>query len=57
VDNSVSPNHLLSEQIDQQHGRIAFWAVTAQAHGAVKELAVSAAPLADEALSAGRALV
>jgi len=46
VDNSGSANHLLSEQIDQQQGCIAFRAVTAQANGASKELAVWAAALA-----------
>ena len=50
-------DHLLSEQIDQQQGRVAFRAVTAQADGAAKEIAVWAAALADEAFAAARALV
>ena len=54
---SGSANHLLSEQIDQQQGCIAFRAVTAQANGASKEAAVWAAALADEALTAAGALV
>ena len=50
-------DHLLSEQIDQQQGRVAFRAVTAQADGAAKEIAVWAAALADEALTAALAFV
>jgi hypothetical protein len=57
VDNSGSANHLLSEQIDQQQGCIAFRAVTAQANGASKETAVRAAALADEAFTAAGAFV
>jgi len=57
VDNSASADHLLSEQIDQQQGRIAFRAVTAQTDGASKETAVWAAALADEAFTAAGALV
>ena len=57
MENSASPDHLLSEQIDQQQGRIAFWAVTAQSDGARKETAVWAAALADEAFTAAGALV
>src|SRR5207248_1108174 len=40
-------DHLLSEQIDQQQGYLAFRAVTAQADGVAKEIAVWAASLAD----------
>lgn len=57
VDNSVSANHLLSEQIDQQNGCVAFWAVTAQVDGSVEQVAVRAATLADVALGATRALI
>ena len=57
MDDSASPDHLLSEQIDQQQGCIAFRAVTAQANGASKETAVWAATLADEAFTAAGALV
>lgn len=56
VDNSAS-NHLLSEQIDQQHGHVAFWTVTTQAYGSAKKLALWAATLADTALPTTRALV
>lgn len=54
---SASADHLLSEQIDQQHGRIALRAVTAQAHGAAKELAVWAATFTELAFTATRALI
>jgi hypothetical protein len=57
VDNSASPNHLLSEQIDQQHGGVARWTVTAQANGTAKEVAVWTAALADTTFRATRALV
>ena len=57
MDDSASPDHLLSEQIDQQQGRVAFRAVTAQTKGARKEAAVRAAALADEAFTAAGALV
>src|SRR3954454_9902301 len=57
ITHSGSANHLLSEQIDQQQGCIAFRAVTAQANGASKETAVWAAALADEAFTAAGALV
>ncbi len=50
-------DHLLSKQIDQQQGCLAFRAVTAQADGAAKEVALWAASLADEAFTATRALV
>jgi hypothetical protein len=50
-------DHLLSEQIDQQQGCVAVRAVTAQADGAAKEIAVGAASLADEAFTATRAFV
>jgi len=53
----VRRNHLLSEQIDQQQRCVAFRALTAQADGAAKEIAVWAATLADEAFTATRALV
>ena len=56
VDNSASGDHLLSEQIDEQHGRIAFGAVTTQADGAAKEVALWTATLADEALTTAWAL-
>jgi hypothetical protein len=36
----VSEYHLLSDEIDQQQGRVAFRAVAAQANGAAKEMAV-----------------
>src|SRR5437764_13125378 len=54
---SAGRNHLLSEEIDQQQGCVAFRAVTAQPDGAGKETAVWAAALADEAFTATRALV
>ena len=57
VDNSVRCNHLLSEQIDQQQGCVAFRAVTAQADGTAEQIAVWAATLADEAFTATLALV
>jgi len=57
VDNSASPDHLLSEQIDQQQRRVAFRAVATQANGAGKEMALWAAALADEALAAAGTLV
>jgi hypothetical protein len=57
VDNSVRCNHLLSEQIDQQQGCVAFGAVTAQADGAAKQMAIWAATLADEAFAATLAFV
>ena len=57
ITNSASGNHLLSEQIDQQHGRVAVRAVTTQADGTSKKLAVWAATLADTALTATRTLV
>ena len=41
-------NHLLSEQVDHEQGCVAFRAVTAQTDGARKEMALGAAPLADE---------
>src|SRR5437879_12009657 len=50
-------DHLLPEQIDQQQGCVAFRAVTAQADGAAKQLAIGAAALADEPFTAARALV
>jgi len=50
-------DHLLCEQIDQQQGCLAFRAVTAQADGAAKEVALWAAPLADEAFTATGALI
>jgi len=53
----VRRNHLLSEQIDQQQGCVAFGAVAAQADGTIKEMAIWAAALADEAFAAARALV
>jgi hypothetical protein len=53
----VRRNHLLAEQIDQQHGCVAFRAVTAQTDGTIKEMAIWAAALADEAFAAVRALV
>ena len=54
---SVGRNHLLSEQIDQQQGCVAFGAVAAQADGATEEIALWAATLADEAFTTTRALV
>ena len=57
VDNSVRRNHLLSEEIDQQQGCVAFRAVTAQADGPAEQIALWAAPLADEAFTAALALV
>jgi len=57
VGKSAGANHLLSEQIDQEQGCVALRAVTAQTHGTGKELAVWAAPLADEAFTATLALV
>ena len=50
-------NHLLSEQIDQQEGCVAFGAVTAQADGAAEQIAVWAATLADETFTAVLAFV
>jgi hypothetical protein len=57
VKNSVRRNHLLSEQIDQQQGCVAFRAVTAQADGAAEQIALRAAPLADKALTTALAFV
>jgi len=57
VDNSVRRNHLLSHQINQQQGCVAFRAVTAQADGAAEQIAGWAAPLADEAFTATLAFV
>ena len=54
---SARADHLLSEQIDQQHGCVALGAVTTQAHGAAEELAVWAATLTEVAFTATRALV
>jgi len=54
---SAGGDHPLSQQIDQQQGCVAFRAVTAQANGAAKEIALRAAALADKPLSAARALV
>jgi len=53
----VRRNHLLSEEIDQQQWRIAFGAMAAQADGPAKEMALRAAPLADEAFTAAGALI
>ena len=50
-------DHLLSEQIDQQQGCVAFGAVTAQADGAAEQIAGWAAPLTDEAFAATLAFV
>ena len=50
-------DHLLCEQIDQQHGCVAFRALTAQADGPAEHIAVWAAPLADEAFTATGALI
>jgi hypothetical protein len=57
VDNSVRRNHLLSEQLDQQHGCVACRALTAQTDGAAEQIAVWAATLADEVFTAARAFV
>ena len=54
---SAGGDHPLSQQIDQQQGCVAFRAVTAQANGAAKEIALWAAPLADEAFTATGALI
>ena len=54
---SAGADHLLSEQIDQQQGRVALWAVTAQSYGTAKELALRAATLTKVAFTATRALV
>src|SRR6266536_735975 len=54
---SAGRNHLLSEEIDQQQGCVAFRAVTAQADGAAEQIALRAAPLADEALTTALAFV
>jgi hypothetical protein len=53
----VRRNHLLSEQVDEQQGCVALRAVTAQADGTIKEMAIWAAALADEALTAALAFV
>jgi hypothetical protein len=53
----VGRNHLLSEQIDQQQGCVAFRAVTAQTDGAGEQATLRAAALADEAFTAALALV
>ena len=50
-------DHLLSEQIDQQQGCVAFRAVTTQAESPGKQIARRAAPLADQSFQATRALV
>jgi len=57
VDNSVSANHLLSEQVDHEQGCVALRAVTAQADGASKEMALRAATLADETFATSGAFV
>jgi hypothetical protein len=57
VDKSASPDHLLSEQVDQQQGCVALRAVTTQTHGTAKELAVRAATVTEVAFTATRALV
>jgi hypothetical protein len=57
VDNSVRRNHLLSEQIDQQHGCVALRALTAQADGTAEQIAVWAATLANEVFTTVRAFV
>src|SRR5216684_3737845 len=54
---SEGADHLLSEQIDQHQGCIALRAVTAQSDGTIKEMAIWAAALADEALTAALAFV
>ena len=54
---SGGADHLLSEQIDQVQGCVALRAVTAQADGTSKEMAIWAAALADEALTAALAFV
>ena len=54
---SGSADHLLSEQIGQQQGCIAFRAVTAQADGAAEQIAGWAATLADERFAATLAFV
>jgi hypothetical protein len=53
----VRRNHLLSHQIDQQQGCVAFRAVTAQADGAAEQIALWAAALADEPFTATLAFV
>jgi hypothetical protein len=53
----VKIDHLLSKQIDHEQWGVAFWAVTAQAHGTAKELALWAATLANTAFTPPRALV
>ena len=57
MDKSLSCNHLLSEEIDQQKWCVALGAVATQADGTAKELAVGATPLADGTLTAVGALV
>ena len=57
MDNSVRRNHLLSEEIDQQEWRITFGAVAAQPDGPAKEMALRAAPLANETFTAAGALI
>ena len=57
MDNSVRRNHLLSEEIDQQEWRVAFGAVTAQSDSPAIEMALRAAPLADETFTAPGALI
>ncbi len=52
---SVGGNHLHSEEIEQQQGRVTFRAVTTQTDGAAKEIAVRAATLADAAFTTARA--
>ena len=50
-------NHLLSEEIDQQEWRIAFGAGAAQPNGPAIEIALWAAPFADETFTATGALI
>jgi len=57
VDKSGGANHLLSEQLEQQQGCVAFRALTSQANGAAEQIAVWAAALADEAFTTTWALV
>ncbi len=53
----MSCDHLLSEQIGQQHGGVALRAVATDAYGTVKQVAVRATPLTEETFGTTRAFV
>jgi hypothetical protein len=52
VDKSVVDDHLLSHEIEERNSRVAFGAVAAQPDGTAKEVAVRAAALTDQTVTA-----